>query len=133
MPYEKGLFLKVKDLFIFWTCPHWLKYSRSSFLDRLNKNFFFFQIFTFTRLLLFSNVKLDEQQKQQAIQSLSLLQNDFFVFNENTRFAWSSEEEINDDKIEKEIFDNWPSHLIFFQKEKERKPLGSWWPFKFKK
>nr|CAD2130137.1 unnamed protein product [Meloidogyne enterolobii] len=28
-------------------------------------------------------------------------------------------EEFNDDKIEKEIFENWPSHLIFFQKEKE--------------
>uniref|UniRef100_A0A914NFG4 Uncharacterized protein n=1 Tax=Meloidogyne incognita TaxID=6306 RepID=A0A914NFG4_MELIC len=77
------------------------------------------EIFNFTRLLLFSNVKLEEQQKQQAIQSLSSSQNDFF--NENTKFAWSkmSSEEINDDKIEKEIFDNWPSHLIiFFQKEK---------------
>nr|CAD2130140.1 unnamed protein product [Meloidogyne enterolobii] len=38
------------------------------------------EIFTFTRLLLFSNVKLEEQQKQQAIQSLSSLQNDFFRF-----------------------------------------------------
>ncbi|CAK5074096.1 unnamed protein product [Meloidogyne enterolobii] len=65
------------------------------------------EVFDFTRLLLFSNVKLEEQQKQQAIQSLSSLQNDFFVFNENTKCAWSkmSSEEINDDKIENEIFD----------------------------
>nr|CAD2189107.1 unnamed protein product [Meloidogyne enterolobii] len=76
------------------------------------------EIFNFTRLLLFSNVKLDEQQKQQAIQSFSSLQNDFF--NENTKCVWSSEEKVNDDKIEKEILENWPSHLIiFFRKEKE--------------
>uniref|UniRef100_A0A915LKD6 TAFII28-like protein domain-containing protein n=1 Tax=Meloidogyne javanica TaxID=6303 RepID=A0A915LKD6_MELJA len=70
------------------------------------------EIFDFTRLLLFSNVKLEEQQKQQAIQSLPFLQNDFFVLNENTKCAWSkmSSEEINDDKIEKEIFENWPKN-----------------------
>ncbi|CAK5049928.1 unnamed protein product [Meloidogyne enterolobii] len=94
------------------------------------------EIFTFTRLLLFSNVKLEEQQKQQAIQSLSSLQNDCSILNENTKFAWSKmpSEEFNDDKIEKEIFENWPSHLVFFQKEKEdEKFLGEGGPANLKK
>uniref|UniRef100_A0A1I8B2T7 Uncharacterized protein n=1 Tax=Meloidogyne hapla TaxID=6305 RepID=A0A1I8B2T7_MELHA len=81
------------------------------------------EFFSINRLLLFSNIKLDEQQKHQAIKDLSSLNNSF-VLDENN-FVWSKAlpGRDNDELIEEEIFDNKPSHLVFFHEERESKTL----------
>ncbi|KAF7629279.1 hypothetical protein Mgra_00009205 [Meloidogyne graminicola] len=71
-----------------------------------------------SRFLLFSNINLNERQKEEAIKTL--MSSNISELNKNN-FIWSEMRPgyENDEQIEQEIFDKLPSHLLLYNSEVE--------------